>query len=211
MSTLLYITAHPSSPSESYSLTVGEAFISAYQEAHPEDRVVRLDLYKTDIPQIDQDVIESWAKLQSRQSFDELQPNHQKKLEALAHLLDQFCQADKYVFVNPMWNFSHPPVMKAYIDAICMRGKTFQYTEHGPIGLLNNKKAIHIQACGGIYTTGPQQDKEIGSRHLQTVLNFIGVTSFDKILVEGMSYTPHLAEEIKTAAVDQAKEKAKVF
>ena len=63
----------------------------------------------------------------------------------------------------------------------------------------------------GIYTTGPQQDKEIGSRHLQTVLNFIGVTSFDKILVEGMSYTPHLAEEIKTAAVDQAKEKAKVF
>lgn len=57
MATVLYITAHPLHPEESYSLAVGAEFIEAYREANPADEVVHLDLYKENIPQIDADVL----------------------------------------------------------------------------------------------------------------------------------------------------------
>ncbi len=54
--------------------------------------------------------------------------------------LETFMNADRYVFVTPMWNFSYPPVVKAYLDNVAIAGKTFKYTENGPVGLLEGKK-----------------------------------------------------------------------
>lgn len=130
MSTILYITAHPGNPEASYSLSVGEQFVQAYQESHPEDKIVHVDLYQRDIPHIDADVLEAWGKLQTGASFDQLTAAHQEKITQLNHLLEEFVTADKYVFVTPMWNFSYPPVLKAYIDSFCVRAKTFKYTEN---------------------------------------------------------------------------------
>ena len=70
-------------------------------------------------------------------------------------IVDEFIQADKYVFVNPLWNFSLPAVMKAYIDNIIITGRTFEFSESGPIGLLKNKKFVHIMASGGVYENSP--------------------------------------------------------
>ncbi|PNB70901.1 FMN-dependent NADH-azoreductase, partial [Pseudomonas sp. FW305-BF6] len=81
-------------------------------------------------------------------------------------IVTQFVEADKYVFVTPMWNFSFPPVMKSYIDAVCVAGKTFKYTENGPQGLLGGKKALHIQASGGVYSEGPAAGMEMGHRYI---------------------------------------------
>lgn len=140
MSTLLYITAHPGNSEASYSLSVGEHFVQAYQESNPEDKVVHVDLYQRDIPQIDADVFSAWSVLQTGGSFDQLTAVQQQKITQLNDLLEEFVAADKYVFVTPMWNFSYPPVVKAYIDSFCVRAKTFKYTENGPVGLLENKK-----------------------------------------------------------------------
>ena len=54
--------------------------------------------------------------------------------------LETFMNADRYVFVTPMWNFSYPPVVKAYLDNVAIAGKTFKYTENGTVGLLEGKK-----------------------------------------------------------------------
>src|SRR5699024_3735453 len=70
------------------------------------------------------------------------------KVKRLEELSNQFVNADKYVFVTPFWNFSFPPVMKAYLDSVSVAGKTFKYTAEGPVGLLPDKKALHIQARG---------------------------------------------------------------
>ncbi|MBO9128998.1 FMN-dependent NADH-azoreductase [Bacillus sp. 165] len=211
MATVLYITAHPHDHTQSYSMAVGEAFIEAYRESHPNDEVVRIDLYQENIPHIDADVFSGWGKLQAGTGFDELSDSEKAKVSRLAELSGQFVAADKYVFVTPLWNFSFPPVMKAYIDSVAVAGKTFKYTEQGIVGLLTDKKAIHIQARGGIYSEGPAAALEMGHRHLGIIMGFFGVPSFEGIFVEGHNQFRDRAEEIKEQAIAKAQEVAKNF
>ncbi|MFS0868942.1 FMN-dependent NADH-azoreductase [Paenibacillus xylanilyticus] len=208
MPTLLYITAHPHDHETSFSMATGQAFIEAYQESHPADEIVHLDLYRSNIPHIDADVFSGWGKLQSG---SELTAEEQSKVSRLNELSDQFASADKYVFVTPMWNFSFPPIMKAYIDSICVAGKTFRYTEQGPIGLLSNKKALHIQARGGIYSEGPAAQTESGHRYLSVIMSFLGVPKLEGIFVEGHNQFKERAVQIKQDAIEQARKVAKQF
>ncbi|WP_199619465.1 FMN-dependent NADH-azoreductase [Paenibacillus alkalitolerans] len=211
MATVLYITAHPNDHQASYSMAVGKAFIEAYREAHPSDEVVHLDLYQMNIPQLDADIFSGWGKLRSGSAFDQLSDAEKTKVGRLNELVDQFVAADKYVFVSPMWNFSFPPVLKAYIDAICIAGKTFKYTESGPIGLLTDKKALHIQASGGVYSEGPAAAFESGHSYLKKIMQFIGVPSFEGIFAEGMAAMPDQAQSIKEKAIAKAEAAAKQF
>lgn len=211
MSKVLYITANPKPVEQSFSLQVGEAFLEAYKQANPQDEIVKLDLYKTDVPLIDEDVLSAWGKLQQGETFDALTKEEQAKVSQMNELLDQFMDADKYVFVTPLWNFSVPPKMKAYIDNIAIAGKTFKYTAEGPVGLLEGKKAVHIQARGGIYSEGPAKDMEFGDRYIHQVMGFIGVTDVQSIIVEGVSLAPDQAEKIKEKAIEEAKQVAKSF
>lgn len=211
MGKVLYITANPKPESESFSLTVGREFINAYRQASPTDEIVELDLYKMNIPEIDADVFSGWGKLQQGSALQHLAPEEKSKVSRISELTDQFIQADKYVFVTPLWNFSFPPRVKAYIDTICIAGKTFQYTAEGPVGLLQNKKAVHIQASGGVYSQGPGQNVEFGNRYWKTIMNFIGITDVETIWVEGMAAMPNEAENIKAKAIAQAKTVAQKF
>jgi FMN-dependent NADH-azoreductase len=211
MATVLYITAHPHDHQSSFSLAVGKEFIDAYREANPSDEVVHLDLFKQDIPQIDADVFSGWGKLQSGSAFDQLSDAEKSKVARLGAIVDQFVAADKYVFVSPMWNFSFPPVLKAFIDAVSVAGKTFKYTENGPVGLLTDKKGLHIQASGGIYSEGPAAAFESGHSYLKKVAQFYGIPSFEGIFVEGMAVAPDQAQSIKEKAIVKAKELATKF
>ncbi|WP_163881819.1 FMN-dependent NADH-azoreductase [Paenibacillus favisporus] len=209
MATVLYITAHPLNPEESYSLAVGKQFIGAYREANPTDEVVHLDLYKENIPQIDADVLRGWGKLRSGSSLDQLSEAEKSKVARLEEILNQFMAADKYVFVSPMWNFTVPPVLKAYTDATSIPGKTFKYTEKGPVGLLPGKKALHIQASGSVYSEGPLTPIEMGYSYMKTILQFYGIET-EAIFVEGTAVSER-APFIKEKAIAQAKEAAKRF
>jgi FMN-dependent NADH-azoreductase len=211
MAKVLYITANPKTEDQSYSLSIGKAFMDAYRQENPQDEIIELNLYQTDIPYIDTDVFSGWGKLQQGTAFDELSADEKKKVGAIERLTEQFIDADKYVFVTPMWNFSIPPKMKAYIDTICIAGKTFKYTEEGPVGLMTGKKAVHIQARGGIYSEGPAKEMEFGDRYIRTVLNFIGITDVESIIAEGMNQMPDQAENIKAKAIERAREAAKRF
>lgn len=211
MAKVLYITAHPHDHSTSYSMAVGQAFIDTYKQANPNDEIIHIDLYRESIPHIDADVFSGWGKMQSGKGFEELSEQEKAKVIRLGELSDQFAEADKYVFVTPFWNFSYPPVMKSYIDAVSVAGKSFKYTEQGPVGLLTNKKALHIQARGGIYSEGPAAEMEMGHRHLTALMKFFGVPSFEGIFVEGHAYAPEKAQEIKEAAIARAKEAARSF
>lgn len=213
MATVLYITAHPLDTEVSYSLSVGKEFVETYRAANPNDEIIHLDLYKVNVPQIDEDVFRGWGKLRSGHSLDELSRAEKEKVSRLGELVDQFVAADKYVFVNPLWNFSYPPVMKAYIDSICVAGKTFKYIANvGPVGLLEDKKAVHIQASGSILSEGaPNADFEMSHRHLDTIMKFLGIPRMEAIFVEGMAATPDQAPEIKEEAIQRARELARRF
>lgn len=211
MARVLYITANPKAKEDSYSLTVGDAFISEYKKVKPDDEVTTLNLYNIDVQLIDEDVLSAWGKFAQGKSFEELTGEEQNKTGSMNALLEQFMSADKYIFATPLWNLSVPPKMKAYIDNIFIAGKTFKYTENGPVGLLSGKKAVHIQARGGVYSSGPAAELEMGDKYLKTVMNFLGVTDYQSIFIEGAAYAPDKAEEIKNNAIKRAEEVAKTF
>ncbi|MBT2726106.1 FMN-dependent NADH-azoreductase [Bacillus sp. ISL-75] len=208
---VLYITAHPHNETQSYSMAVGKEFIDSYKQINSSDEVIHLDLYKEHIPHIDADVFSGWGKLRSGQSFDELTAEEKQKVGRLNELSEQFVSADKYVFVTPLWNFSFPPIMKAYLDSVAVAGKTFKYTEQGPIGLLTDKKALHIQARGGFYSEGPAVQMEMGHRYISVMMSFFGVPSLEGLFVEGHNAMPDKAEEIKENAIARARDLAHTF
>jgi FMN-dependent NADH-azoreductase len=211
MAKVLYITANPKPVESSFGLTVGQAFLEAYREENPHDEIVELNLFQMIIPEIDGDVLSGWDKLRQGTPFESLNLAEQDKIMRVNDLTEQFMGADKYVFVTPMWNLSFPPRLKAYIDTIMIAGKTFKYTDKGPVGLLTGRKAVHIQARGGIYSEGPGVDMEFGDRYLRAVLTFIGITDIETIAVEGMAFMPEKANEIQEKAMVRAKEVAKRF
>lgn len=211
MTKVLYITAHPHDDTMSYSMAVGKAFIEEYKIINPDHEIVSVDLYKENVPHIDVDIFSGWGKLQSGKGFEELSSEEKNKVGRLAELCDQFVSADKYVFVTPMWNFSFPPVLKAYIDSVAVAGKSFKYTEQGPVGLLTDKKAMHIQARGGIYSEGAAAGMEMGHRYLNVIMQFFGVPSFEGVFVEGHAAMPDKAAEIKENAIARAKDAAHTF
>ena len=101
--------------------------------------------------------------------------------------------------------------MKAYIDSIAVAGKTFKYTEQGPVGLLSDKKALHIQARGGIYSEGPVAALEMGHRFLNVIMNFFRVSSFEGLFIEGQNAMPDKAQDIKENGIAGAKDLAHTF
>ncbi|BFT70797.1 FMN-dependent NADH-azoreductase AzoRB [Paenibacillus sp. P36] len=169
-----------------------------------------MDLYKENIPQFDADVLRGWEKLRSGSSFDQLSEAEQLKVARLDAIVNQYVAADKYVYVSPMWNFSIPPVLKAYTDATSIPGKTFKYTKNGPEGLLSGKKAMHIQASGSVYSEGPLSEVEMGYSYLKKILQFYGIQSMEAIFVEGTASSER-APAIKEEAIARAKDVATRF
>lgn len=211
MSKVLYITANPKTKENSFSLAVGNEFLEIYKKSNPNDEITILDLYKIEVPLIDEVVFSAWGKFGAGVTFEQLDSKEQTKVAAMNNLLDQFLANDKYVFVTPLWNFTIPPMMKAYLDNICIVNKTFKYTQNGPVGLLPDKKAVHIQARGGVYSVGSAAEYELGDRYINSILSFIGITDKRSIIVEGMNETPDKADEIKAKAIIEAKEVALKF
>ena len=211
MAKVLYITANPKPIDQSYSLTVGKIFLDTYRQTNPNDEIVIIDVYNDPIPIIDGVVLGAWGKFMQGKGDADLTSIEKDKIDKVTQVVDNFISADKYIFVSPMWNFGVPPMLKAYIDDITVSGKTFSYTEKGPIGLLKNKKAVHIQASGGIYSEGPLSIYDFSDRYIKSVLGFLGVLDFQSIFVEGMAQSPDKAEDYKQKAINQAIQISKSF
>jgi FMN-dependent NADH-azoreductase len=90
-----------------------------------------------------------------------------------AHLLDEFIAADTVVIGAPMYNFSVPTQLKAWLDRLAVAGRSFQYTEAGPEGLLGGKRVIVVLASGGQYAEGDRFEHV--RSYLRAFFNFLGI------------------------------------
>lgn len=100
--------------------------------------------------------------------------------------IEEFLAADAIVIGAPMYNFSIPSQLKAWIDRIAVAGKTFRYTESGPEGLAGGKKVIIVSTAGGIHAGQPSGVAH--ENYLELVLNFLGITDIEVVRAEGLAY-----------------------
>ena len=203
MTNLLVIKAHPLSAEKSRSVATTEAFLKAYKEVNPTDEITILDIYEEEVPEVDQHLLETWTATASQQ---ELNAEQLHTLTRFNELTEQFLAADKIVITNALWNLSIPTRLKAWIDTIVVKGKTFKYSETGPVGLVPEKKLLHIQSNGGLYS-----GQEPASQYIETIFNFMGITDIEHVFIEGVDHQPDKAEEIIQTAHNKASEIAKRF
>lgn len=201
MSKLLYIKANAKSEGTSRTFKISDNFIESYRKFHPEDEIITLNLYKEGIDLLTTDDINTVFGPKTEESR-----NH-----SVLKYAYQFVEADKYVIAEPMWNLSVPAILKAYIDYVCVTGITFKYTEEGPVGLCQGKKAINICSRGGEYSKEPSTNYEMGDRYLRTIFAFFGITDFTTISADALDIIGNDVDAILGKAIKDAEEKAKSF
>ncbi|MFZ2309295.1 MAG: FMN-dependent NADH-azoreductase [Rhodoferax sp.] len=127
----------------------------------------------------------------------------QKRENALSEqLVSQFLAADVIVVGAPLYNFSIPSQLKAWIDRVAQVGRTFKYTEKGPQGLAGGKTVIVASARGGVYSTSEGgRAMEHQESYLQTVFGFFGITDVRFVRAEGLG----MGEAAKAQALAAAE------
>ncbi|HEX5865484.1 MAG TPA: NAD(P)H-dependent oxidoreductase, partial [Casimicrobiaceae bacterium] len=113
-------------------------------------------------------------------------------------LIDELNRADVIVLGLPMYNFGVPSTLKAYIDHIARGGKTFKYTDKGPVGLLTGKKAYVFATRGGLYA-GTALDTQ--TPYVRDMLRFLGIDDVEFVYAEGLA----ISAERKAAALSEAQ------
>lgn len=198
MSKVLYIKANIKPEGQSRTFKVSDEFVEEYKKNNPNDEIIELDLYKENIDFLRTKDLENLFGPKDEES----------KNNPILKYAYQFAEADKYIIAAPMWNLSIPAILKAYIDYVSVSGITFKYTQQGPIGLLNNKKAVHIVSRGGDYNNAPY---EMGDRYLRTILAFFGITDIKTIALNNTDTSVVDTNEIIKSSIEQAKEIANNF
>ncbi|WP_404680421.1 FMN-dependent NADH-azoreductase [Raoultella terrigena] len=117
--------------------------------------------------------------------------------------IDELFSADIIIIGVPMYNFSIPGQLKAWLDRVLVAGRTFHYTANGPEGLLPTGKKVYVASTrGGVYSgTSPLAHLDHQETLLTAALNFIGLTDITVIRAEGLA----LGDESRATALASAK------
>ena len=119
--------------------------------------------------------------------------------------MQELLDADIIVIGAPMYNFSIPSQLKAWIDRVVVAGKTFRYGPNGPEGLLTGARKVFVASSrGNVYTPGsPAAPFEHHESYLTSILTFIGLTDVTVVRAEGLAFGP----EAREAALLKARER----
>ena len=126
-------------------------------------------------------------------------------LEAFADttVLNEFLAADTIVIGAPMYNFTLPSQLKAWIDRILVAGITFRYTENGPEGLAGGKRVIVAMARGGMYdASSPAASLEHLESYLRGIFNFIGIEP-EFVAADGLNFGPEQRQQSISLALGE--------
>ncbi|UOK49446.1 FMN-dependent NADH-azoreductase (plasmid) [Bacillus tropicus] len=208
MTTVLFVKANNRPANQAVSVKLYEAFLASYKEAHPNDTVIELDLYKEELPYVGVDMINGAFK--ASRGLD-LTAEEAQAVAVADKYLDQFLAVDKVVFGFPLWNLTIPAVLHTYIDYLNRAGKTFKYTPEGPVGLIGDKKIALLNASGGVYSKGPKAEMEMAVKYVASMMGFFGVKDMEKVVIEGHNQFPDKAEEIISAGLEKAAKVATTF
>jgi FMN-dependent NADH-azoreductase len=194
---LLHIDSSVLGP-HSVSRQVSAAVVDRLVKATPGLDIVYRDLTATPLHHLSGSHL---AAAQGAEPAGALQPD----LAAGQVVLDEFLAADIVVIGAPMYNFTIPSQLKAWIDRIVIAGKTFKYGAQGAEGLAGNKRVIIAISRGGFYGAGtPAAVGEHLETYLRWVFGFIGITNPEIISADGIQTGPENREKALAGALQAA-------
>jgi FMN-dependent NADH-azoreductase len=161
----------------SVSRRIGDEIEQRLLRRHPEATRVYRDL-ADGLPWIDAGWVEASLAGDSRD------PAQAERLALSDQLVDELVQADVVVLTAPIYNFSVPSVLKAWIDQVCRAGRTFRYTPNGPDGLLADRPVYLAMASGGVPFGSPV---DFASGYLAQVFRFVGISDVRFVGAEGVA------------------------
>ena len=172
----------------SVSRQLSQAIVTQLQAKHADATVEYLDLAQQPIPHLTAEILMGQDAEQA----------------ALGEkIIQQYLDADVVVVGAAMYNFGLPSTLKAWIDRISVAGKTFKYTENGPVGLAGEKKAYIASSRGGVYGENSPADFQEG--FLKTVFNFTGVNDVEIIRAEGVNMGAESKDQAIASALAQVQ------
>jgi FMN-dependent NADH-azoreductase len=180
----------------SVSRQVSAAVVARLRAADPSLNVTYRDLATDPIPHL------SGLHFAARMGAEVPDQIRQEHLAGEA-ALDDFLAADIVVIGAPMYNFTLPTQLKAWVDRILIAGKTFRYTAAGPEGLAGGKRVIVAMSRGNVYG-GANAAYEHLESYLRTVFGFIGVKDLEFIAADGIQIGPEHREKALKDALEAA-------
>ncbi|HWA12679.1 MAG TPA: NAD(P)H-dependent oxidoreductase [Burkholderiales bacterium] len=168
--------------------------IEQLRAGDPELAVVHRDLAAQPIAHLSGEVL---ATRGTAAQFLNAFQAREAKLDADLHA--ELQAADVLVIGAPLYNFSVPTGLKAWIDRIAVAGKTFRYTDKGPEGLVKGKRAIVVATSGGIHADTPVDGAYVG--YLKGLLAFIGITDVEVVRAEGLA----VSDQVRAHAMAKAR------
>jgi len=157
--------------------------VARWVAERPDTEVTYLDLAAQELPHLSQKSLLRADELEAARS---------------AEALEQFLAADAIVIGAPVYNFTIPSQLKAWIDRITVAGKTFTYTANGPQGLAGGKEVVVAVARGGM--RAPDASGEFGEPYLKFLFAFLGVDDVRFVRAEGLAISPqHRAASLSAA------------
>ncbi|MBC7385364.1 MAG: NAD(P)H-dependent oxidoreductase [Cryobacterium sp.] len=184
--------------SESVTRDLCETAIWRLKEISPGLVLTERDLGLSPHPHLDEAWWRAAAKPAAERSADE---------QACLRLSDDICreviEADVVMVGVPMWNFSIPSALKAWIDHLVRSGVTFRYGPKGPEGLLSPDKTVFVfEATGGDYVNPELARLNHAGPYIRQIFGFLGVKNAEVITASGTAYR-------KTGALEEAR--AEIF
>lgn len=173
------------------SIALANRFIEQ-ASARNDVNVTQRDVVKTSLAHLDISELGAWQVAVAERSAE------QQALAARSdELLAELRANDVLVIAVPMYNLGIPSQLKAWFDRVLRAGETFRYTENGPQGLVEGKRAIILAARGGQYA-GTEFDSQ--TPHLKAMLGLMGIKEVDVVYAEGLN----LGEQQREAAIKEA-------
>jgi FMN-dependent NADH-azoreductase len=195
---VLHVVASPRGL-ESTTLRVAQAYIESLRLHDPGLEVEVVDLYKTDLPAIAGENIETKYTLTLGQPIDR---SHAESWKHIERLIEQFTSADAYVVSSPMWNLSVPYALKYYIDCIVQPGYTFRFDPSGvPVPLVLGKRMTCVTSRGADYSAAsPMNAYDFQEPYLRAIFGYIGIYDLHFIHAQPVD----IGLDLREAAIEKA-------
>ena len=193
---ILHIDASASDAAASHSRRLSAELVDRLKGANPGASVIYRDVVADRFPHVDMTIRQAWMPEGQKDAALTATMNRSREL------VDELKAADVLVIGSPMYNFTVPSTLKAWIDHVSIAGQTFKYTASGPEGQLKGK-AYLVLSSGGVYSQGPFAVYEHLATYLKAILAFLGISDVEVVRAEGVAYGPEQDAAAMAAARTQ--------